>query len=65
MGVRAEWRRSGLGRALLCEGLRRLHLHGASRVYVETDNYRDAAFALYESVGFRVIQDVWVYRKGF
>jgi len=42
-----------------------LHLHGASRIYVETDSYRNAAFELYESVGFRVVQDVWVYRKDF
>jgi hypothetical protein len=34
-------------------------------MYVETDNYRDEAFRLYESVGYRVIQDVLVYRKDY
>lgn len=32
---------------------------------VETDNYRDEAFLLYESVGFRVDQDVLVFRKDY
>ena len=41
----------------------RLRSHGASQVFVETDNYRDAALTLYESAGFRVIRDVLVYAK--
>jgi ribosomal protein S18 acetylase RimI-like enzyme len=32
---------------------------------VETDNYRDAAFALYEAVGFRVQHNVLVFRKDY
>jgi mycothiol synthase len=63
MGVHPDWRKSGLGRAILSEGLRRLGSHGASQVFVETDNYRDAALVLYESAGFRVIRDVLVYAK--
>ena len=63
MGVGPEWRGLGLGRALLCEGLRRLSLHVARRICVETDNYRNAALRLYESCGFRVLRDVLVYRK--
>ena len=65
LGVHADYRQLGLGRVILSEGLRRLHLHCASRIYVETDNYRNAALELYESVGFRVVQDVWVYRKDY
>jgi ribosomal protein S18 acetylase RimI-like enzyme len=65
LGVHADFRKLGLGRALLTEGLRRLQLGGASQLYVETDNYRNAAFALYESVGFRVVRDVLVYRKDY
>ncbi len=32
---------------------------------VETDNYRDAAFALYTGVGFQVVEDVLVFRKEY
>jgi mycothiol synthase len=65
LGVHPDWRKSGLGRAILSEGLRRLQAHGASRIYVKTDNYRNAALELYESAGFRVIQNVLVYRKDY
>ncbi len=65
MGVRADLIGLGLGGALLCEGLRRLHLLGARTVYVETDSYRNPALRLYESASFRVMRDVLVYRKDF
>jgi ribosomal protein S18 acetylase RimI-like enzyme len=65
MGVHPAWRRLGLGGALLAEVLRRLYAHGAVEVYVETDNYRDATFALYESAGFLVEREVLVYRKDY
>ena len=65
LGVRVEFRGLGLGRAILAETLRRLRAHGAAQVYVETDNYRNAALGVYESVGFRVIQDVLVFRKDY
>lgn len=65
MGVHPDFRSLGLGRAILAEGLRRLYTQGAQEVFVETDNYRDAAFALYESVGFRVARNVLVFRKDY
>jgi mycothiol synthase len=65
LGVRTEFRTLGLGRALLYEGVRRLIRHGASQIYVETDNYRDAALELYEGCGFRVVRDVLVYRQEY
>ncbi len=65
LGVRADVRGLGLGRAVLAEGLRRLGQAGAHHIYVETDNYRNAALGLYEAAGFRVIQDVLVYRKDY
>jgi mycothiol synthase len=65
LGVHEEWRGQGLGLALLQEELRRLRAHGASRALVETDNYRDAAFALYERAGFQALQDVRVFRKDY
>ena len=65
MGVHADFRKLGLGRAILSENLRRLHAAGAERIYVETDSYRNAAFELYEAVGFAVVRDVLVYRKDY
>ncbi|MFN8493382.1 MAG: N-acetyltransferase [Caldilineaceae bacterium] len=65
LGVRADQRQHGLGRAILSEGVRRLYAQGAEHVVVETDNYRNAAFTLYESVGFQVQENVLVYRKDY
>jgi len=64
-GVHKDFRNLGLGRAILSEGLRRSYLCGTDRVYVETDQYRNAALELYETVGFRPIHDVLVYRKDY
>lgn len=65
LGVRADLRHLGLGRAILSEGVRRCYARGAEYVVVETDNYRNAAFALYEAAGFRVRENVLVYRKDY
>jgi ribosomal protein S18 acetylase RimI-like enzyme len=65
LGCHADFRRYALGRVALAEVLRRLHTAGAERIYVETDNYRDTAFRLYESMGFNVIREVLVYRKDY
>ncbi len=65
LGVHEDYRKSGLGRAILSEGIQRLIQNGASSLYVETDNYRNEAFRLYESAGFRVIKEVLVFRKDY
>jgi mycothiol synthase len=65
LGVRPDLVTLGLGRAILAEGLERLHSMGARQVYVETDSYRNPALRLYESAGFRVIRNVLVYRKDY
>ncbi len=65
LGVHPDFQGKGLGRAILAEALRRMGSLGAGQVWVETDSYRDAAFALYESAGFRIARDVLVYRKDF
>ncbi len=65
MGVCEGHRRRGVGRALVSEGLRRLRGRGATGTYVQTENYRGPALGLYESVGFRVVRDVWIYRKDY
>ena len=65
LGVHEDFRAMGLGRAILSAGLRRLIQHGATSILVETDNYRDEAYKLYESAGFRLHKDVLVFRKDF
>jgi mycothiol synthase len=65
LGVHADFRKLGLARAILEEGLKRLSARGAKHIYVQTDSYRDAAFKLYESAGFHVIHDILMYRKDY
>ena len=65
LGVHPEYRRLGLGQAILSEGLKRLQSRGAKQIHVQTDHYRDAAFKLYESSGFRVIKNILMYRKNY
>jgi len=65
LGCHPDFTHLGLGRVALSQGLRRLQALGAENIFVETDNYRNTAFQLYESFDFEVIQDVWVYRKDY
>jgi ribosomal protein S18 acetylase RimI-like enzyme len=65
LGVKEVYRGSGLGSAILAEGIRRLIQHGATRIFVETDRNRNAAFQLYDSSGFRVNREVLVFRKDY
>ncbi len=65
LGVHADFRKQGLGKAILAENLRRFQRLGAEQMFVETDNYRDAAFHLYASIGFQVAQQVLVFRKNY
>jgi mycothiol synthase len=65
LGSHKDFRQYALGRVALSAGLRRLQSLGAQNIFVETDNYRNTAFRLYESFDFQVIQDVLVYRKDY
>ena len=65
LGSHKDFRQYGLGRVALSEGLRRLQSLGAQNIFVETDNYRNTAFRLYESFDFQTIEDVHVYRKDY
>lgn len=65
LGCHEDYRRFALGRAVLEETLRRMQSLGAGKIYVETDNYRDTAFRLYESIDFRVLRKVLIFRKDF
>jgi len=49
LGSHKDFRQYALGRVALSEGLHRLQSLGAQNIFVETDNYRNTAFRLYES----------------
>jgi ribosomal protein S18 acetylase RimI-like enzyme len=63
LGVIEDYRRLGLGRALLVEELRRMYDLGAQTVLVETDNYRHAALGLYPAMGFIVQREMLIYGR--
>jgi mycothiol synthase len=65
MGVHPEFRRLGLGRALICENLRRLQMRGAATIIVEPDDTPEATVAFYQSVGFAGDHTILVFRKDF
>ncbi|MFJ9709256.1 GNAT family N-acetyltransferase [Streptomyces sp. NPDC101234] len=64
LSVQAEWRRLGLGRGLLLEGLRCLREQGAAtaRLFTGTANPH-RSYDLYENVGFRRRNEYVRYRK--
>jgi mycothiol synthase len=65
LGTRREFRRQGLGRAMLLAGLQKLRLERmeVARLGVDTENV-NLALALYESVGFRRVFATLAYVKG-
>ena len=63
VGARPAYRRRGLTRAVLLEGMRRLRDRGMDRACVSTGVANPAAQALYESVGFRVVNRYLDYVK--
>ncbi len=63
VGARLAYRRQGLTRAVLLEGLRRMKTHGMNRVCVSTGISNAPARNLYESVGFRIVNQYLDYVK--
>lgn len=54
VGTAPDFRRKGVARAVLEEGLRRMQAHGAERAMVIVEAEEQAACRLYEAVGFEV-----------
>jgi len=66
MGVHEDFRRLGLGRALLYETFRRMAAIGAKLVFVECDGFPVGADYLnYAAAGFSLRKKFLVYRKDF
>jgi len=63
VGARPAYRRQGLTRAVLLEGLRRLKARGMDRVCVSTGVSNTPARRLYESVGFKIVNKYLDYVK--
>jgi mycothiol synthase len=63
VGARPAYRRQGLTRAVLLEGLRRLKARGMDRVCVSTGVSNTPARRLYESVGFKIVNQYLDYVK--
>ncbi len=63
VGARPDFRRRGLTRAVLLEGMRRMQTRGMDRVCVSTGESNTAAQQLYESVGFRAVNRYLEYVK--
>jgi ribosomal protein S18 acetylase RimI-like enzyme len=63
MGARPPYRRQGYTRAVLLEGLRRMQRHGMQRACVSTGVANTPARNLYESIGFRIVNQYLDYVK--
>jgi GNAT superfamily N-acetyltransferase len=61
MGVLPEFRRLGLGRALLQEELSRAKALGAVRMEVDSFSFSEPALRAYEQVGFRRLYDELIF----
>jgi len=63
VGTRPAYRRRGLARAVLVEGLRQMRAAGMDRACVSTGVSNTVARRLYESVGFRVVNEFLDFAK--
>jgi mycothiol synthase len=63
VGARQAYRRQGLTRAVLLEGLHRMRAHGMERVCVSTGVANTPALRLYESIGFKRINKTLDYKQ--
>jgi ribosomal protein S18 acetylase RimI-like enzyme len=64
VGTRPEFRRLGLARAILAEGLRRMSARGVHTALVCYEGDNIPARRLYEAMGFRPTAEIYTYAKG-
>ena len=63
VGARLAYRRQGLTRAALLEGLRRMKGRGMDRMCISTGVSNTPAIRLYESIGFKIVNKYLEYVK--
>ena len=63
VGTHPDHQRRGLGKAVLAEGLRRLKALGALSAFVNSHLSNVASNMLYESVGFRLVDENHRWKK--
>ena len=63
VGARLEYRRRGLTRLALLEGLRRMQAYGMDRACISTGVANTAAQSLYASIGFQIVNNYIEYVK--
>lgn len=63
VGTRPAFRRRGLGKAVMLEGLRRLKARGVRTAIVYSVGTNEASRRLYEAVGFRTVAVEYYYSK--
>jgi mycothiol synthase len=63
VGTDPDFQRRGLGKAVLSEGFRRLRALGARVAYVNSADDNPASNALYEAVGFRLVDENHAWTK--
>ena len=62
LGVRPQYRRHGLGRRLMAEGLRRLREGEFARVELDVDTLNAKALPLYAQLDFERQEEITIYR---
>jgi ribosomal protein S18 acetylase RimI-like enzyme len=63
VGTHPDYRRRGLARALVVEGLRRLRVLGATTAYVRPEDPNPDLIGFYESCGFRTSRRDYIYYR--
>jgi len=63
VGTRAEYRKLGLGKAVISEGLRRVKGYETPFIYIPRANIEEGANRLYDSLGFTEKAGVHLWSK--
>ena len=63
VGSHPDFRRRGLARAVVAEGMRRLKKHGVARATLIPSESNTGARRLYESLGYQMVYRIYTYEK--
>jgi mycothiol synthase len=63
VGCDPEFQRRGLARAVMTEGMRRLHALGAARAHVNAWRDDSAGAHAYRAIGFQVVDRLVIWKK--